>query len=51
MEKLTDVALYLCTCGELIDGIRRKLDIDINVMCSELNMSASTYTKLEKGAA
>lgn len=51
MEKLTGIDLYLCTCGELIDSIRRKLDIDINVMCSELNMSASTYTKLEKGAA
>lgn len=51
MEKLTGIALYLCTCGELIDGIRRKLDININVMCSELNMSPTTYTKLERGAA
>lgn len=50
MKELTSVALWLRSDGELIDSVRRKLNIDINVMCSELDMSASTYTKLEKGA-
>ena len=61
MKELTNVALWLRFDRELIDSVRRKLnidihvmcselDIDIHVMCSEMDMSASTYTKLEKGA-
>jgi hypothetical protein len=50
MKELTNVALWLRFDGELIDSVRRKLNIDIHVMCGELDMSASTYTKLEKGA-
>ena len=50
MKELTNVALWLRFDGELIDSVRRKLNIDIHVMCSELDMSASTYTKLEKRA-
>ena len=50
MKELTNVALWLRADGELLDSVRRKLNIDIHVMCSELDMSAATYTKLEKGA-
>lgn len=50
MEKVTNSVFSAEAWGRIIDGARMKYGINVKELCKGAGMSASTYTKFEKGS-
>ena len=51
MEKITTSVFTPENWGKIIDRARTECGIHVNDLCKEAGMSASTYTKVEKGGS
>lgn len=50
MKMLSELEFTPEKWGIIIDSVRTEYGIHINDLCKDAGMSASTYTKFEKGA-